>query len=272
MAFSGQAARNGVHDATDRMIDIGNTLRSARSRRGLELQDCERETRIRARYLGALEDERFDILPEPAYARGFLRTYATFLGLDGRVLVEEYDDRFGVVRDPVEPPSTPPRRSRRRRVSFATTPARRRTGGRRKAGLVWLMIGAVGVGLLALWIGAAWHARPTPLTTPAASVWRPRARRPLRHRRQPRRRRPRLAGSPGTGSRVTVRIGSSRGPVAFAGVIPSSASRSFALTHVIWVGVSPVTGVSLFVDGRPAEIPGGVRAVEIQTDGSVQSR
>ena len=272
MAFSGQAARNGVHDATDRMIDIGNTLRSARSRRGLELQDCERETRIRARYLGALEDERFDILPEPAYARGFLRTYATFLGLDGRVLVEEYDDRFGVVRDPVEPPPTPPRRSRRRRVSFATTPARRRTGGRRKAGLVWLMIGAVGVGLLALWIGAAWHARPTPLTTPGgvgvatagATATAPQAATAAATVR--------LAGSPGTGSRVTVRIGSSRGPVAFAGVIPSSASRSFALTHVIWVGVSPVTGVSLFVDGRPAEIPGGVRAVEIQTDGSVQSR
>ncbi len=270
MAFCGQGARNGVHDATDRMIDIGNTLRSARSRRGLELQDCERETRIRARYLGALEEERFDILPESAYARGFLRTYATFLGLDARVLVEEYDDRFGVVRDPVEPSPTPARRARRRRVSLAATPARRRAAGRRKAGIVWLVIGAAGVGLLALWIGAAWHAHPTPLTTPsgagvatagatatvpptvtaAATV--------------------RLEGSPGTGSRVTVRSGSARGPVAFSGVIPSGASRRFSVGHAIWVGVSPVTGVSLFVDGRPAEIPGGVRAVEIRSDGSVQ--
>jgi cytoskeleton protein RodZ len=252
------------------MIDIGNTLRSARSRRGLELQDCERETRIRARYLGALEDERFDVLPEPAYARGFLRTYATFLGLDGRVLVEEYDDRFGVVRDPVEPAPTPSRRSRRRRASFATMPARRRARGRRKAGIVWLLIGAAGAGLLALWIGAAWHARPAPLTTPGGSgaatsavtrtapavVTAPAT--------------IRLAASPGTGSRVTVRLGSSAGRVLFAGVIPSGASRTFALTHALWVGVSAATGVSLFVDGRPAEIPGGASAVEVRTDGSVQ--
>jgi cytoskeleton protein RodZ len=264
MAFSGQAARNGVHDATDRMIDIGNTLRSARSRRGLELQDCERETRIRARYLGALEDERFDILPEPAYARGFLRTYATFLGLDGRVLVEEYDDRFGVVRDPVDPTPAPAFRSRPRRASFATTPARKRTGGRRKAGIVWLVIGAAGAGLLALWIGAAWHATPTPLTSPGgvgATTSGVTTIAPATVR---------LAGSPGTGSRVTVRVGSSHGTVLFAGTLSSGVSRSFALTHAVWIGVSPVTGVSLFVDGRPAEIPGGARAVEVRTDGSVQ--
>ena len=67
------------------MIDIGNTLRSARLRRDLDLHDCELETRIRARYLAAMEEEHFDVLPEPAYARGFLRNYAKFLGLDARV-------------------------------------------------------------------------------------------------------------------------------------------------------------------------------------------
>jgi cytoskeleton protein RodZ len=270
LAFGGQAARNGVHDATGGMIDIGNTLRSARSRRGLELQECERETRIRARYLGALEDERFDILPEPAYARGFLRTYATFLGLDSRVLVEEYDDRFGVPHNPVEPSPTPTRRSRRRRMSLATTPARRRSGGRRKAGIVWLLIGVAGAGLLALWIGAAWHARSTPLTTPGAAAVATSGATGTAPATVTGPTTVRLAGSPGAGSRVTVRVGSSAGQILFAGVIPSGASRTFALTHTVWVGVSPVTGVSLFVDGRPAEIPGGARAVEIRTDGSVQ--
>ena len=184
------------------MIDIGNTLRSARSQRGSSFQDCERGDSYSARYLGALEDERFDILPEPAYARGFLRTYATFLGLDGRVLVEEYD-RFGVVRDPVDPAPAPAAfRSRPRRASFATTPARKRTGGRRKAGIVWLVIGAAGAGLLALWIGAAWHATPTPLTSPGglgATTSGVTTIAPATVR---------LAGSPGTGSRVTVRRGS----------------------------------------------------------------
>jgi len=45
------------------MIEIGNTLRSARVRRGLDLRECEAETRIRARYLAALENEDFGVLP-----------------------------------------------------------------------------------------------------------------------------------------------------------------------------------------------------------------
>ncbi len=162
----GQAARNGRPRRDGSHDRYRQHIASARSRRGLELPDCERQTRIRARYLGALEDERFD---HPARARLCARIpaqYATFLGLDGRVLVEEYDDRFGVVRDPVDPAPAPAFRSRPRRASFATTPARKRTGGRRKAGIVWLVIGAPGAGLLALWIGAAWHATPTPLTSP----------------------------------------------------------------------------------------------------------
>ncbi len=60
------------------------------------------------------------------------------------------------------------------------------------------------------------------------------------------------------------------GPSCSPGRCASGVSRSFALTQAVWIGVSPVTGVSLFVDGRPAEIPGGARAVEIRTDGSVQ--
>jgi cytoskeleton protein RodZ len=51
-------------------------------RRGLELTQIEADTCIRARYLRALEDERFELLPGTAYVRGFLRTYARYLGLD----------------------------------------------------------------------------------------------------------------------------------------------------------------------------------------------
>src|SRR5919197_705017 len=67
------------------MFEIGSTLREARTRQELELGDAERATRIRARYLGALEEERFDQLPAEAYAKAFLRTYADFLGLDGEL-------------------------------------------------------------------------------------------------------------------------------------------------------------------------------------------
>jgi len=50
------------------VFEIGSRLREARERHGLELADVERETRIRARWLRALEEERFDLLPDRAAA------------------------------------------------------------------------------------------------------------------------------------------------------------------------------------------------------------
>ena len=76
------------------MFEIGNSLREARERQGLELAQLEAETKVRARYLRALEEERFDQLPAESYARGFLEVYATRLGLDGQVYVDEFDSRF----------------------------------------------------------------------------------------------------------------------------------------------------------------------------------
>ena len=52
------------------MFQLGSSLREARLRRGLDLADVERATRIRSRYLAALEEERFDVLPGEAYAKG----------------------------------------------------------------------------------------------------------------------------------------------------------------------------------------------------------
>jgi hypothetical protein len=76
------------------VFEIGSSLREARIRRGLELAQVERDTKIRTRYLAALENEDFDALPGPAYARGFLRTYADYLGLEGQRFVDEYHSRF----------------------------------------------------------------------------------------------------------------------------------------------------------------------------------
>ena len=57
--------------------DIGGELTRAREGRGLTLEDAERDTRISQRYLQALEDERFDVIPAPVYARGFLSSNST---------------------------------------------------------------------------------------------------------------------------------------------------------------------------------------------------
>lgn len=77
-----------------RVLQIGTSLREARERRGLELADVERETRVRARYLRALEEERFEQLPPGGYRRTFLRGYANFLGLDADRFVDAYASRF----------------------------------------------------------------------------------------------------------------------------------------------------------------------------------
>jgi cytoskeleton protein RodZ len=69
---------------------IGATLREARSRRKLDLAEVEAAIKIRVRYLQAMENEEWDALPGDAYARGFIRTYAIHLGLDGERLADEY--------------------------------------------------------------------------------------------------------------------------------------------------------------------------------------
>ncbi len=61
---------------------LGQMLARARQARGLTLEDAERDTRIARNYLRALEEERFERLPAPVYARGFLRSYSQYLGLD----------------------------------------------------------------------------------------------------------------------------------------------------------------------------------------------
>lgn len=69
---------------------IGATLREARSRRKVDLSEVEADIKIRLRYLRAMENEEWDVLPGGAYTRGFIRTYAGYLGLDGERLAEEY--------------------------------------------------------------------------------------------------------------------------------------------------------------------------------------
>lgn len=79
------------------MADLGNWLVRAREARGLTLEDAERDTRISRRYLQALEEEKFDVIPAPVYARGFLRSYSQYLGLDPQEAMARYprdDDAY----------------------------------------------------------------------------------------------------------------------------------------------------------------------------------
>jgi cytoskeleton protein RodZ len=72
------------------MPEIGATLREARMRARIDVSEIEAQTKIRAKYLRALENEEWGLLPGPTFVKSFLRTYAQALGLDGKALVEEY--------------------------------------------------------------------------------------------------------------------------------------------------------------------------------------
>jgi cytoskeleton protein RodZ len=76
------------------MAEIGSTLRETRIRKKIDITTVEESTKIRAKYLRALENEEWNVLPGPTYVKTFLRTYAEFLGLDAHLLVDEYAARF----------------------------------------------------------------------------------------------------------------------------------------------------------------------------------
>src|SRR3954454_23824764 len=104
------------------MPDIGATLREARMRARIDISELEAETKIRAKYLRALENEEWDLLPGPTYVKSFLRTYADALGLDGKLLIEEYKLRHERLSDVELQPIAPPgQRERRRRPRAAVS-------------------------------------------------------------------------------------------------------------------------------------------------------
>lgn len=72
------------------MGNIGESLKSAREARGITLDKAEEDTKIRKRYLQALEDGDYDVIPGRVYAKGFLRNYAKYLGLDQEEIMIEY--------------------------------------------------------------------------------------------------------------------------------------------------------------------------------------
>ena len=124
------------------MFEIGNSLRAARERQGLGYPEIELATKIRAKYIRALEEEDFTAIPGDAYIRGFLRTYADYLGLDGEVYLDEYASRFLTSwRDELPP------RPQRRRVPRRDRPLERRA----------VLLVLAGIAVVTALVFAAWR-------------------------------------------------------------------------------------------------------------------
>lgn len=105
------------------MTEIGSTLRETRIRKKIDITTVERATKIRAKYLRAIENEEWSVLPGPTYVKTFLRTYAAFLGLDAHLLVDEYAARFDEPEE-LELPAFSREQRVRTRVRRAGPPSR----------------------------------------------------------------------------------------------------------------------------------------------------
>jgi hypothetical protein len=238
------------------VFEIGSSLRAAREQRQLELPAIEHATRIRAKYLRALEEERFDVLPGTAYAKGFLRTYADFLGLDGARFVDEFNERFA----PDElPEAAPPVRIQRPRRLLGS----------------WLVVIplAVGVGLF-IWrtAGGGGHMPTHRHADVIASVPHVRLRAPVAPPRagppQPRQAQLVLAASRGP-CWLSVRLGSASGRVLYDRTLEPGGRTSFAGTR-LWIRLGAPWNVDATLNGKRVALPSSVGDVMV-TAGSVRS-
>jgi hypothetical protein len=227
------------------VFEIGNSLREARLRRGVEFAQAEQATKIRGKYLRAIEDEQFDVLPSDTYVKGFLRTYAEYLGLDGQLYVDEYSSRFVIGEDDVRPRRSPSRaeRSNRRLETTLVLGA-------------LLAISIVTVVLISAW-GSPSHHSPPPARTPATA-----------RKVVPATPVPGLSIAAVRGaSYLAVRRGSASGAVIFQGTVARGQTEPFVGTR-FWVNVSTPENLVIKVRGKKIAVAGYRPQVVTVTPGS----
>ncbi len=225
------------------MFEIGNSLREARLRRDVDIAQAEVATKIRGKYLRALEDEQFELLPAETYVKGFLRTYAEYLGLDGQLYVDEFNSRF-VAGDEHDPR---PRRSNARP---------QRQNRRSEATLVLIALGAIVVLAVIVfsawkWSGGASNAGP-PAGTVATKTQQPPA--PLLE----------VTGLSGS-TQLTVHAGSAEGTVKFDGTIQQGDAPRAIRGSRLWVAISAPENLKIRVRGVLVHVPGSQPRVIIVT-------
>ena len=235
------------------MFEIGNSLREARLRQGLEFPEIEQATKIRGKYLRALEEEQFEVLPAQTYVKGFLRSYADYLGLDGQLYVDEFNSRYvrGEFEDEEEHTYRP-------RIAGAG-----RGGGSFQGKAVFLtiaLIAGVTVFFFAAWkLGGNGSPEVIPLKPPPAA--KPKQPKPAKL----------VASGVAGGSYIVVRRGSRTSKPIYSGTLENGKKQRF-VGHRLWVYVYAPANLRLRVNGRARAVPGagtGARRWLVVTPGRV---
>ena len=238
------------------MFAIGDSLREARNRRGLSAADVQKGIRIRERYLTALEEEHWDMLPGEAYTKGFLRTYAEFLGLNGNLYIDEYNAR--IAHHDEEPPLVP---------ESLATPRRARNGVLR-AFVGILVLGALVAAVVAWRVGGSTKA-PAPARASAAPVVPVSA-----HAVEPTAAKPVVKHAASTSGAavatrmaitaargrcwLSVRIGGPNGREIFRGILEPGQALHYRVKHDLWLRMGrplllDITVGAQTVQGLPAK-------------------
>jgi len=218
-------------------------------RQGLEIPRIEAETKIRGKYLRALEEEQFEVLPGDTYVKGFLRTYADYLGLDGQLYLDEYNSRFAAAEE---------------LASFAQSETPRRRHRRMESNLVVVALAAIVAVTVLLVIGLAGIGSgsdddaPPPLTTTdptttsassgetttaqeAAPATAPRARLVLTA----------VQG----GSYLQVRNGSAGGKLLWEGTLEQGQTQRFVKYRRLWIDLGDPQNLNAKLNGLRVDLP-----------------
>jgi cytoskeleton protein RodZ len=230
------------------MFEIGSSLREARLRQGLDFPEIEQATKIRAKYLHALEEEQFDLLPAQTYVKGFLRSYADYLGLDPQLYVDEFTSRYVIGEDDamVRPRRSPPPRPAPRLQSRA------------------VMLALLGIALVATLVIVAWKAgnanKPAIVglrSTTTASTAPAKRRAALIAR---------LEVTAGDATTLQVHRGNVNGPLVFEGTLDKG-KRMVFVGRRLWLDVARPEVLSTKLNGRVVRLPRGAKTLVVTARG-----
>jgi len=212
------------------VFEIGNSLREARERQNLDYSHVELATKIRAKYIKALEDEEFEMLPSGTYIKGFMRSYAEFLGLDGQLYVDEYNSRY--IADGLD---EAPRERRRPRLRQERAFERR-----------IVLLALLGIAALTALVIVAWKfgGGDTSSSTPSIVTHEQKQTRPKGLQ---------FVGL-GKGTYLEIRRRSATGPVVFQGTLKAG-DAEFLLGKRFWLSIRRPAGVRFKLAGKPVSLP-----------------